>query len=75
VSLASVSRREQGARATFRIYCWPCGELWRGMDEIELQIHCLKTKVDNLKVRVPNWASSNSSGTKLAILPKKTWSF
>jgi hypothetical protein len=30
---------------------------WRamkGVDEIELQIHCLRTKVDNLKVQGPN---------------------
>jgi len=37
--------------------------------EIELQITCLRTKIDNLKVQRPNQDSSNNLGTKIVILP------
>lgn len=36
---------------------------------MELQIHCLRAKMDNLKVQGPNWGFGNSLGMKMAILP------
>ena len=38
-----------------------------GMDEIDLQIDCLRTKVDALTVQRPKWASGNSLETRMVI--------
>ena len=39
------------------------------MDEIDLQIDCLRIKLDALKVQEPKWALDNSLGMNMAISP------
>jgi hypothetical protein len=60
---------KERASMTFRMYSWTRGKPLRGMDEIDLQIHCLRTKVDTSKVQGPKWVLGNKLGTKIAISP------